>query len=178
MNYDDDPVKRVAQQRFTPNAPKYLGMRGSNHDLVGLRGEQALHEYFGVPFTPTSSPMGDGGKDLVIPLAFMVAHNLQVRDYILDIKTYRKPYHHMVKIETKVIEDAIYPLGGYNDATDKAYVCERGWLWGWEVLKGEQTDRYGGHKAWVSDLGVTHKMSELLSRYETAKKFRRSGRDI
>jgi hypothetical protein len=117
---------------------------------MGLRGEQAFAERYGLNVDLTARLGGDGGEDLrltttsgTFPVDCKAA--LLPKDLIVD-KDYCKP-------------DVIYVLCRYIEAEDR---CELvGWQWGRVLMKSEPKDYgYGVINYWQPS-GQIRKMEEL-----------------
>lgn len=127
-----DQIKAEAEARHLShiNHPTHRPL-SEDYELVGLRGEQALAEFFGLTVDMVRRPGGDGGVDNIL--------NLSGAEYIVDVKCARKPFHLICEVG-KVLPKTIYILAGYSDEADAAELL--GWQWG-VVLKRTSTRDFG-----------------------------------
>lgn len=103
-----------------------------NYEMIGLRGEQALAEFLGVPMDLRDKPYGDGGLDYPVETGGRVVR--------LDVKAFRQPKHLLV--ERGKVKADIYVLAGYIEQADHASLLK--WATAAEVLAAPVSDRFAG----------------------------------
>jgi hypothetical protein len=84
-----------------------------DYELVGVAGEAAFAQEFGLKVDATARPEGDGGVDFTLPIG------------TVDVKTYRLPYH--LLRETDKPHADILVLAAFDDTTGEAHLI--GWEW-------------------------------------------------
>lgn len=136
MKYSPEDIIKIAKSRrsvhkkhSTPIASgsEYMG------DIVGVTGEAKFAELFGLDIDEELYLNGDGGVDFIIQLDL---HGLGIRDYTVDVKTYRKPYNVLLK-KTKVgIVANILVLASYKDGESDLI----GWQFGKVVAQQPKKD--------------------------------------
>lgn len=110
-------LTHVSHSTNRPLSPSY--------DLVGVAGERAFSEAFGLPMDALERLSGDGGVDFTLPSGLTV-----------DVKTYRKPLHLLREVDRD--EAQILVLAAYSDVTGDARLI--GWEWDREMLKCPTND--------------------------------------
>lgn len=117
-----DEIEREAKRR-TESHRGHASQRilGKDHDLVGLRGEEAFGKKFGQKPDLTARPRGDGGIDFWL------------LGYKVNTKCCRKWHLGMLVKEEECKPKTIYVHCAYNEETDDATLI--GWQWGSVVRK-------------------------------------------
>jgi hypothetical protein len=159
----EDEIATEAWRREASHGPGHRNhrphLRPVGAHLMGLRGEQAFAERYGLKVDLTPRLNGDGGEDLKLtttagtfPVDCKAA--LIPKDLIVD-KHYCKP-------------NVIYVLCRYVEAEDR---CELiGWQWGKVLMKSEPKDYgYGVINYWQPS-GQIRKMEELDAQRREVKK--------
>ena len=123
----------------------------NTEDIIGAYGEIAFGELTGCPVDATLRPDGDYGKDFEVTLKFTV-----------DVKTARKPFNLLVKVNEIEKPVDIYVLGKFCEDTKR--VTFLGWQWR-SVMKKQPTKDFGygivNHYMSANELKP---MDELLAR--------------
>jgi len=91
-----------------------------DYEYVGVAGEIAFANEFGLEVDTTARPEGDGGVD------FTLSNGLTV-----DVKTYRKPYHLLREVNKPHAD--ILVLARFDDSSGEARLI--GWEWDSEMVK-------------------------------------------
>lgn len=108
---DDEAKARAAlHANHASNRPMSEG-----YETVGLVGEAQFACDFHQPLDWERRPGGDNGCDFIVPFKMIV-----------DVKTFRRPFHLIVE-PGKVHRADIYVLAGYSDETLRAELL--GWEW-------------------------------------------------
>jgi hypothetical protein len=84
--------------------------------LIGLCGELAFSDRFGVPMDTSLRPGGDGGIDFRLPIGSV------------DVKTSRRQLANTLRVEAGTVKAALYVLASYDSETGNAYLV--GWEYG------------------------------------------------
>lgn len=140
MNFRDDDIAREAWRREAShhaghrNFRPHVRPRGAN--LMGLRGEQAFAERFGLQVDLTPRLNGDGGRDLEIKLR---TDTEGVDTYKVDCKAAIIPKDLIVEV-SRCLPKTIYVLCRYIEADDRCDLL--GWQWGLVLLCSPPKD-YG-----------------------------------
>lgn len=152
-----DPIKEEAEARHLRHIghPTHRPL-SPDYELVGLRGEEALAEFFGKQVDLVARPGGDGKKDQVLKFSGSV--------YKVDVKAARKPYN-LICEATETAPETIYILAHYVDATDSATLL--GWQWG-RVLMRSTPRTFPPHRVLNHHVRAEtiRRLTELLERYE------------
>lgn len=136
---DDDPIAKEAWRREAShheghrNFRPHLRPKGAN--LMGLRGEQAFAERFGLTVNLEPRLGGDGHIDLRLPLVV----GSRVIKFAVDCKAAMIPKDLIVEVGT-CKPATIYVLCRYYEDTDSCSLI--GWQWGSMLLKTTPKD-YG-----------------------------------
>jgi len=136
----DDEIAREARRRDASHHEGHRKFRphlrpNRDSNLVGLRGEAAFAERFGLEVDLTPRLGGDGHKDLTIALKV----DDEVRHYNVDCKAAVKPKDLIV--ETDVCSPlTIYVLCRYHQNEDRCTLI--GWQWGAVLMRSTPRD-YG-----------------------------------
>lgn len=112
------------RERFHSGKPYYTP-KSKNHELVGLRGEEAFIREFGGELDTELRPRGDKGYDF------------EVGGQTVDVKTARNAHRLLVKAGRKKYAD-LFVLARYDDEEDKAELV--GWVDAEEVLAVKPRD--------------------------------------
>jgi len=130
----DDPIATEAWRREASHHEGHRNFRphlrpiGAN--LMGLRGEQAFGERYGIPVNLEPKLGGDGGRDLRVPVRAVLP---------VDCKAAVFPKDLIVEAE-RTKPWTIYVLCRYLEGEDR---CELlGWQWGRILMRSEPKD-YG-----------------------------------
>ena len=119
-------LSRIAQQR-TDTHTGHASQRilSEDYNLIGVSGEAAFAEDFGLKVDDSVKPAGDYGVDFILGLNFTV-----------DIKTAKQPFNLLLEEGKNAVD--IYVLADYNEG-DTFLV---GWEWG-KVLEKAPTKNFG-----------------------------------
>lgn len=121
-----DKVQQHAREREQFHSGRgYYTPKSKNHELVGLRGEEAWIRDFGGELDTTLRRGGDRG------------HDFHVGEYTVDVKTARNAHRLLVKAGKRKYAD-IFVLARYDDDADRAELV--GWAWADDVLSVEPRD--------------------------------------
>jgi hypothetical protein len=125
-----DRLRREAQARHELHVdhPTHRPL-SEGYELVGLRGEEALANYFGLEIDLVRRPGGDGGVDNKLCLSGF--------EYKVDVKCARKALNLIVEVG-KVEPKTIYILASYSDEDDAAVLL--GWQWGVVLMNAPKKD--------------------------------------
>lgn len=148
----EDEIAREARRRqashdqHASNRTLRRDQDGVYANKIGLRGEAAFAEAFGMVVDLTPRPGGDGGQDFVITLGIDRRHPV-------DCKTANTPKELIVEVERRgkpvCKPDTIYVLCGYNPEQDRARLL--GWQWGHVLLTSwPKSHGYGVLNYWCS----------------------------
>lgn len=91
---------------------------------MGLAGEQAFENEFGIKLDRTSRIDGDGGNDFSLPTIYGL--------FKVDVKAARKAYNLIVE-QGKCFPFTIYVLAKFCDITGIAVLI--GWEWGSVIMR-------------------------------------------
>jgi len=156
---DDDPISREAWRREAShhaghrNFRPHLRPKGAN--LMGLRGEQAFAERYGLEVNLEPSLGGDGGKDLKIALRRPGGEPCV---FPVDCKAAIIPKDLIVEV-ARARPQTIYVLCRYWEELDRCTLL--GWDWGAVLMTSKPKDYgYGVINYWLPR-GEIHPMSEL-----------------
>lgn len=127
----DDPIRQEAEKRHQLHVehPTHRPL-SENYELVGLRGEKALADRFGLKVDMMRRPNGDGGIDNILCLNGI--------NYPVDVKCARKPFNLIVEQGKIKSGNTIYILAQYFDASDTAVLLK--WEWGWNLMASPVRD--------------------------------------
>jgi hypothetical protein len=141
----DDPIaaeawRREASHQGHPKNRPHLRPIGAN--LMGLRGEEAFAERYGLAVDLTPRLGGDGGHDLKVT----VWQSYSIGVYPVDCKAALIPKDLIVEA-ARIQPDTIYVLCKYSEADDR---CELlGWQWGRVLMRSPPKDYgYGVMNHW------------------------------
>jgi hypothetical protein len=134
---DEIAAEAAARHAAHQDHPSHRPL-SEGYELVGLRGEEAFAQMFGLDMDLSRRPGGDGGMDFVVT---MMVKPPVIFQYKVDIKSARKPFNLIVE-KGKVDAKTIYVLGHYLELIDK--VTPIGWEWG-ATLLAAPTATFGGH---------------------------------
>jgi len=147
---------QIAQQRSgTHVGHKSQRILSSDYNMVGVCGEDAFADEFGLKIDDSIKPAGDKGIDFTLSLPFTV-----------DVKCAKLPFNLLLEVGKPVVD--IYVLADYNDSFNKELSSSilLGWEWG-KVLAKSPTKDFGygviNHYIPAEDL---RPISELKERYE------------
>ncbi len=129
-----DPITREAQRREQSHQKHATNrdLANGKGNLIGLRGEKAIADRFGLSVDLTPRPGGDGGFDGTL--------RTTIGPIRYDVKTFEKPYNLLVEA-SKCRPERIYFLCRYIAHEDRAKPI--GWQWGAMLLLTAAAD-YGG----------------------------------
>ena len=141
----------IAQQRSgTHVGHKSQRVLSKDYNLVGVCGEDAFADEFGLEVDDSIKPSGDKGVDFVLTLPFTV-----------DVKTAKLPFNLLLEVGKPVVD--IYVLADYNEGNSILL----GWEWG-KTLSQAPTKDFGygviNHYIPAEDL---RPISTLKEKYET-----------
>ena len=123
----------------------------NTEDIIGAYGEVAFSKLTGIPVDEELRPNGDNGRDFEVPLNFRT-----------DVKTARKPFNLLVKVDEIDGPVDIYVLGKFSDETKEVEFI--GWQWK-SVMKIQPSKDFGyGIVSHYMSANKLRPMSELLSR--------------
>jgi hypothetical protein len=144
----DDSIAKEAWRREAShhaghrNFRPHLREKGAN--LMGLRGEEAFSERFGLSLDLTPRLGGDGGRDFGVVLRVA---NGTARRYEVDCKAALVPKYLIVE-QGRVRRETIYVLCRYIPDDDRCKL--QGWEWGAMLLKAPTRDfGYGIINHWI-----------------------------
>jgi len=116
-----------------------------DYDYVGVAGEVAFAEEFGLEVDTTSRPSGDGGIDFMTPVG------------TIDVKTYRKPYHLLREVRKPHAD--ILVLAGFDDTSGEVHLI--GWEYDSEMVQCPMKDFGYGIVSHYKAAGELRSISEL-----------------
>jgi hypothetical protein len=149
----------IAQQRSgTHVGHKSQRVLSKDYNLIGICGEDAFADEFGLEVDDSIKPSGDKGIDFTINL--MCDHDLHPEPFTVDVKTAKLPYNLLLEVGKPVVD--IYVLADYNETNSFLL----GWTWG-KILSKAPTRSFGyeviNHYIPAEEL---RPISELKERYE------------
>ncbi len=126
-----DNLEKEANERYNHHVVKQKGYYRplvANHELIGIRGEDAFAKKYGVERNNALLERGDGGVDFVI-------NNIKI-----DVKTASRDYGLLVETK-KQKDDLVYILAVIDTKNE---ICFLGWIYGNNVKSFPiQTSRHG-----------------------------------
>jgi hypothetical protein len=128
ITVDEIAAEAAARHAAHQNHPSHRPLT-ENYELIGLRGEQAFAEMFGLDMDLSRRPGGDKGVDFVVT---MIVKKPLILQYKVDVKSARRPFNLIVE-KGKVDPKTIYVLGHYMEVIDR--VKPIGWEWGAALLQ-------------------------------------------
>ena len=160
----DDEIAREAVRRQASHegqasciAYEHLRPRGDGN-LLGLRGEEAFGERFGLPVDLSHRITGDGGRDFVIDL---YTDSGVVETFVVDCKAAMHPKDLVVE-KKRCKPKTIYVLCKYWQDEDRCTLI--GWQWGVVLMRSTPKDYgYGVINYWWPR-GELRNLSEIAQR--------------
>jgi hypothetical protein len=119
-----------------------------DYEYVGVAGEVAFAEEFGLDVDTTPRPYGNGGVDFTLPIG------------TVDVKCYRKPYHLLREVDKPHAD--ILVLAGFDDSTGGARLI--GWEFDNEMVQCPTRDFGYGIVSYYKAAGQLKAISELHER--------------
>ncbi len=146
-NPDNDELRREAERRDRVHRDKPSGgwaapdLKNGKGDYIGLLGERAVCERYGLTVDMKARPNGDGGRDGKVNTIHGVIEwdvkTCRIRTW--DPATSTKPFRMLIKAY-RCKPRTIYILARHIEKQDRAVLM--GWRWGEELLTTEPRD-YG-----------------------------------
>jgi hypothetical protein len=149
-----DIGKMRAQVHGNRNKEQY------EYDTIGAAGEIAFGAMIGQRIDEALKVEGDGGVDFLVNL---VGDDGEIKEYVIDVKTFKNPYNLIVdegKIDMQADRRLIYVLMDYNGGRPIAL----GWQWRSVLKKCNRKDFGKGHVNYYQHVTHLRHMHELITR--------------
>jgi hypothetical protein len=152
-------AEAMARHELHQSHPSHRPL-SEDYELIGLCGEAALAQMFGLSVDMVRRPGGDGGVDNVLRLRTATGP----QEFKVDVKTARKPNNLIVEVG-KLKPATIYVLAGYAPLAGKATLL--GWEWGRVLHKAPSKDfGYGVINHYIPRVRL-RALAELLERHDS-----------